>query len=82
MNVKTTLVLALVLIVAAGVFLIFRPDSPTVTIGGGTEEKDKKTKPLYELAQLVKFEVARPGKPKLVFEKPLKEGPMMAQTLS
>ncbi len=73
MNVKTTIVLALVLIVAVGAFLIFRPEGPAVS-QEPSEEKDTKAKPLYELAQLVKFEIERSGKPKMAFEKPLKEG--------
>jgi hypothetical protein len=73
MNVKTTIVLALVLLVAVGAFLMFRPKTATLE-PKASEEGEKKSKPLYELAQLVKFEVDRPGKEKLAFEKPAKEG--------
>ncbi|MBN1344117.1 MAG: DUF4340 domain-containing protein [Phycisphaerae bacterium] len=73
MNVKTTMALAVILIVGVGAFLIFGPDKPAGQ-DASTKETDQKAKPLYELAQLVKFEVEAPGKPKLVFTKPLKEG--------
>ncbi len=73
MNVKTTMVLLLVLVVGVGTYLIVAPKKPAP----GTADADaepKKSEPMYELAQLVKFELERPDKPKLVFEKPLKAG--------
>jgi len=73
MNVKTTIVLALVLVVVVGVFFLLKPKT-VAPEDKTTDEGEKKAKPLYELAQLVKFEVERPGKEKWVFEKPLKEG--------
>lgn len=73
MNVKTTVVLALALCVVIAGYLIFRPAGP-VAPQDTPDETEKKAKPLYELADLVKFEIERPGKPKLVFDKPLKEG--------
>ncbi len=72
MNVKTTIVLALVLIVGIGVYYIYGPDAPPPQ--DKPAEKKKEAEPLYELEQLVKFEVERPGRPKLIFTKPLKEG--------
>ena len=75
MNPKTTIALALVLIVGVGAYLIFSPDAGTSPTQEPTDEK-KEAKPLYELAKLVKFEIERPGadQPKLVFAKSLKEG--------
>lgn len=73
MNVKTTIVLAVVLLVVVGAFLMFKPKAATVDTKPSDQE-EKKSKPLYELDQLVKFEVDKPGKEKLVFERPAKEG--------
>ncbi len=75
MNVKTTIVLALLLIVGVGAYLMFQPKKVVVETASTTpDEGEKKSKPLYELGTLVKFEVTKPGKETLVFEKPLKEG--------
>jgi hypothetical protein len=73
MNVKTTIVLALALIVGIGAYLILKPAAPAAK-QEAAQKTEKQTKPLYELSQLVKFEVERPGKGKIVFTKPLKPG--------
>ncbi len=73
MNVKTTIVLAIVLIVGVGTYLILSPKTPTVA-ERDARPPEAEPEALYELSQLVTFEVERPGKPKLVFEKPPVEG--------
>jgi hypothetical protein len=76
MNVKTTFILAGVLIVVVAMFLIVNPN-PKAPPGEEPKkaEKSETSKPVFkeDLGEVVKMTVERTGKPKLVFEKPAKK---------